>query len=169
MPPRQSDELEMTRNTIHRRVLFPVALHAKTHRVIDLTLGYRLRVHIAMAFGAVHSGPNVRRVIEFHMRGRLESVHALPRNVFAPRAVGCELLDLGFVGCDHLMAGHAEIDARDSGVGALIDAHMAVSALHPVGQMYFVGEGDRLFGLRARTEELPNRVADGAMRRGENR
>ena len=159
----------MTRNAIYRRVLFPVTLHAKTHRVIDLTLGDRLRVHIAMAFGAVHSRSNVRRVIEFHVRGRLESVNALPRYVFAPCAVGRELFDLRFVGCDHLMARHAEIDARDSGVGTLIHTHMAVRALHPIGQMHFVRIGDGLFGLRARAEELPNRVADGAMRRRENR
>ena len=77
---------EMARHAIHRRIVLLVALNAKTHRVIHFALGHRLRVHVAVACGAIHARANVRRVIELHMRGRLESVNALPRNVLAARA-----------------------------------------------------------------------------------
>ena len=160
---------EMARNAIHRRVVLPMAFNAKTHRVIHLALGDRLRVHIAMAFGAVHSRSNVRRVIELHVRGGLKSVNSLPWNVLASRAIGRELFDLRLVGGDHLMARHAEVDARDSGVRALIHADMAVRALHPIGKVHFMGVGDGLHRLGARAEEFPNRVAHGPMRRGEDR
>jgi len=144
-----------------------MAFNAKTHRVIHLALGDRLRVHIAMAFGAVHSRSNVRRVIELHVRGGLKSVNSLPWNVLASRAIGRELFDLRLVGGDHLMARHAEVDARDSGVRALIHADMAVRALHPIGKVHFMGVGDGLHRLGARAEEFPNRVRCAVVKIGE--
>ena len=137
-----------------------MALNAKTHRMVHFSLGHRLRVHIAVARDAVHSRANVRRVIELHVRGRLESVNALPGNVFAARAVRCQFLDFRLVGGDHLVASHAEIDARDPGIRPLIHSHMAIGALHPVREMHFVRVGNGLDGFRTRTEEFPDRVAD---------
>ena len=73
----------MARHAIYGRVVLLVAFDAETHGVIDFSLGDGLRVHVAVAGGAIDAGANVRRVIELHMRGRLESVDALPGNVFA--------------------------------------------------------------------------------------
>ena len=146
-----------------------MAFDAKTHGVIHFSLGHRLRVHIAMALDAIHPRSNVRRMIELHVRGRLESVHALPGNILASRAIRGEFLNLRLVGGNHLMAGHAEIDAWDSGVGTLIHADVAVRALHTVRQMNFVRIGDGLNRFVAGAEKLPNRVRYSAMRRGEDR
>ena len=146
-----------------------MAFDAKTHGVVHFSLGDRLRVHVAVALGAVHARANVRGVIELYVRGRLESVNALPGDVFSARAIGRELLDLGLVGGDHLMAGHAEIDAGDAGVGPLIDAHVAIGTLHSIREMHFVRVGDGLDGFCPRAEEFPDRFGDRAMRRRENR
>ena len=74
----------------------------------------------------------------------------------SPRAlIGCELLNFGLVGGDDLMAGHAEIDAGDSRVGPLIDADVAVGALHAVGQMHFVRIGDGLNRLGSGCRKIP--------------
>ena len=159
----------MTRHAINRHILFTMTLHAESHGVVHHAHGHGLLGHIAVAFSAVHFCANVRRVIELHMRGRKKSVHSLPRDVFAARAIGRELLDLRLVGGDHLMASHTKIDARDSGVRASIDAHVAVCALHTIGQMHFVSVRDRLDGFLARTKELVNGVHDSAMLGREDR
>jgi hypothetical protein len=159
----------MAREAIYRRILLLVTFDAKAHGMVDFAFGHRLRVHVAMTFGAVHSGANMRRVIELRVSGRLESVNALPGNVLTARAVGRELLDLRVVHGDHLMAGHAEIDAGNASVRALIHADMAIRALHAIGEMHFVGVGNGLDGFGARSEELTDRVAHAAMRRRENR
>lgn len=145
-----------------------VTLKAKAHRVIDFALGDGLRRHVAVAHLAIDSRANVRRVIEFHVRRRLEAVDALPGNVLAAIEIRGDLLDLGLVRGDHPMAGHAEIDARDAGVGPLVDAHVAVDALQPIGEMHFVRESDRLNGRRSNAKVLANRVEDRGMSRGED-
>jgi len=122
----------MTRHTVHRDILLPVAIQAKAHRMIHLPLGYRLLPHVAMANRTIDSRTDVRRMIELHMRGRLKTVHALPGDVLAAGPVRRELLDLWLVRGDHLMAGHAEVDARNARIGPLIHAYMAIGALHAV-------------------------------------
>lgn len=121
----------MTGNAIHGCVLLFVTLHAEAHGVIYLALGHGLRGHIAVTLRAVDSRPNMRRVIEFHMRGRLETIHALPGYVLQASAISRKLLDLWFICGDHLMADHAKVNARNSGVGSLINAHMAIRTAHP--------------------------------------
>jgi len=145
-----------------------VTLDAETHRVIDLTLGDGLRMHVAMAFRAIDAGANVRGVIEFHMRGRLKSVDALPGNVFAAGLIACELLDFRLVRGDHLMASHAEIDAGDARVRTLIDADVAIGALQAVCQVHFVRVGDGLYGFAAAAKKFLHGVGDRAMLRGED-
>src|ERR1700685_1993067 len=82
---------------IHRGVVGPVALDAETHGVIDLTLGAGLRMHVAVALRAIDAGADVRGVIEFHMRGGLKAVDALPGDVLAAGLVGRQLLDFGLI------------------------------------------------------------------------
>ena len=79
----------MARHTIDGRVVLLVALNAETHGVVDFSLGYGLRVHVAVAGGAINAGADVRCVIELHMRRRFKSIHSLPRNVLATSLVPC--------------------------------------------------------------------------------
>ena len=158
----------MARHAIHRNILLLVAAHAKPHRVIHFSLCDGLLSHIAVAYGAIDSHADVRGVIELHMRRRLKAVHALPGNIFPARTVCGEFLNLRLVRGDHLMAGHAEIDAGDSRIGALVYANVAIGTLHAVAEMHFVRIGDRLHGCRAKTEKLADSGGNSAMLRCEN-
>jgi len=145
-----------------------VTIDTKPHRVIHFSLCDRLLPHVAMTDRTIDPGADVRCVIEFHVRRRLKTIDPLPGNVLTPRAVCGKLLNLWLVRRDYLMAGHAETNARNSGVGALIHSDMAIGALHAVGEVHFVRVGNRLDGFGAKVKELPDGIRDGGMRRGEN-
>lgn len=145
-----------------------MAIDTETHRVIDFALRDGLCAHIAVTHGAIDARANVRRVIELHVRLRLEAVHALPGNVFAARFISSKLLDFRLIGGDHLMARHAEIDARDARIRTLIDSHMAIRALHSIAEVNFVGIGDGLDGSRADIKEIADGAGDRSMRWREN-
>jgi hypothetical protein len=157
----------MTCNAINRRISFTMTLHTESHGVIHFAFGYRLRGHIAVALLAIHSGANVRRVIELHVRRRQESVNTLPRNVLPARAIRRNFPDLWIVLGDHLMTGHAKIHAGNPGVGTPIGAHVAVRALHAVGKMNLVSVSDWLNGRLTQIEKFANGVRDGPVRRRE--
>lgn len=159
----------MTGDAIHRGTVVPVALNAETHGVIHFSLGDGLRVHVAMAFRAIDARANVRRVIEFHVRGRVESVNALPWDVFTSGTICRKFLDFRLVCGDYLMAGHAEIDAGNARVRTLIDADVAIGTLHAVGEVNFVRVGDGLDRFAAPAEKFLHRIGHGAMRRSEQR
>ena len=158
----------MTRHAIQRSIFLLVATDAKSHRMIHFAFCDRLLPHIAMTDRTIDSRPDMRRVIESHVRGWLKTIDALPRNVFAPRAVGGELLNLWIARSNHLVAGHAEVDVRDSRVRALIDADVAIGALHTVGEVHFVRISNGLDGLRAKVKKFPDGIGNGGVRRGEN-
>ena len=158
----------MTRDAINRRVVLPVAFDAKTHGVIDFALGDGHGVQVAVAFRAIHTGANMRSVIELHVRRRLEAVHALPGNILSARLVRREFLDFGLVGGDGLMASHANIDAGDARVRPLVDAGVAKDALEAVREVNLVRIRDRLDGRGAPSEKFPHSVPDAAMFGGEN-
>jgi hypothetical protein len=145
-----------------------VATDTKPHREIHFSLGNRLLPHVAMTVGAVDSRADMRCVIEFHVRGRLKIIDALPWNVLAPRSVRGKLLNLRLARSNHLMAGHAEIDVRDSGIGTLVHTNVAVGALHAVAEMHLMRESDWLNRLRAKVQEFPNGSGNSRMRRGKN-
>lgn len=142
--------------------------NTKAHRVVDLALGDRLLGHIAVAYLAINARANVRRVIEFQVCGRLEPIHALPGNVFAACQIGSNFLDLRVVRGDHPVAGHTKIDARNSGIGALIHTDVAIGALQAIRQVHLVCERDRLDGLGARSKKFQNGVRHRAVRRSKN-
>jgi len=144
-----------------------MAISTKPHRVIDLAFRDCLLPHVAMAHRTIDPRPNVGRMIEPDMRGGLEPVDALPWDIFAPRFVSRELLDLWLVRGDHLMTRHAKIDAGNSRIGTLIDPHVAIRALHAVAEMHFMREGDRLDRFRARAEEFANGIGNRAVLRRE--
>lgn len=158
----------MTRHAINRSVLLLMAIDTKPHRMVHFALRHRLLLHVAMANGAIHSRPDMRRMVELHVRGGLEAVHALPRDVLASRSVRREFLDLRFIGGDHLMAGHTEVDAWNSRIRALIDPNVALRTLHAVRQMNFMRISDRLDGFRANAKKFANSIVNRGMRRSEN-
>lgn len=144
-----------------------MASDAKPHRVVHFSFGYSLLPHIAMANRAIDPRPNMWGMIELYMSGGLEAVDALPGHVLTSRSVRREFLDFRFICGDHLMAGHAEIDARNPRIGPLIDADVTLRALHAVRQMHFVRVGDWLHGLGANSKKFADRVEDSGMRRRE--
>ena len=146
-PKLNSSKLEMARHAIHGRMVLAMTFDAKPHGVVHFSLGNRQRAHVAVAFGAVDSRPDMGRMVELDVRGRFETVDPLPGDVLPARAIGRELLDFRLVGSDYLMARHAEIDAWNSRVRALIHAYVAIRALQAIGEVNFVRIGDRLDGF----------------------
>src|SRR6185436_12775881 len=166
-PPAPPD-LVVARQTIVRRLFLPMTVHAEPHAVVDGTLGDRLVRHVAVARRAGDAGPDVRRVVEAHMRFAREAVHALPRNLDALLRVLGDLFDERTVGGDLAVADHAGLHARDAGDRALFDALVAVDAFRLFVDVGFVRERNRLFGLRPDGEERPRRFGHRPMRRRED-
>ena len=97
-----------------------------------------------MASGAIDAGADVRSVVEAHMRGLAVVVNADPGDVFPPRLIGSNFLDLRTIGGNRLMAAHADSHAGNARLWALIHSNVAKGARQPLRQMHFVGVGDRL-------------------------
>src|SRR5262245_40919128 len=85
--------LDMTRQTIVRRVLLPVTVHAESHRQIDVSLGHGLLRDRAVTGRAFHVRPDVRRVVEMHVRSVRVAVDALPGEIVAALLNRGHLLD----------------------------------------------------------------------------
>src|SRR5436190_5867721 len=98
-PPFQAG-LVMTRQAFERRLLLPVAVHAKPHVQIDDAFGGHLFADVAMALGALDLRPHVRRVVEAHMCRRRVAVDALPPEVDSSLLERGQLTDQRPVGCD---------------------------------------------------------------------
>ncbi len=134
----------MARHTIGGRVLLLMTIHAEAHRVVDFANGYRLRRHVSMTDGAIHSSTDVRCMVESNMCGRLKAVYTLPGHILSAIAVGFELLNLRLIGGDCLMTGHAQADAGNPCVGPLVDTGMAIGALQSLLEMNLMRERNRL-------------------------
>jgi hypothetical protein len=107
-----------------------------------------------MASLATDARTDVRRVIEPHMRFLDESVHPLPRQLFAALGVVAQRLNPSVIRIAEIfMTRHAEIDAWNTGPRAAVHARMALVALDSnlVNLMNLMGKVDRLlwFGLYA--------------------
>lgn len=129
---------------IDRHVFRTVALNAVAHIQIYFVFGGGLRGHIAVAGGALHPRANVRCVIELHMSRLIVAVHAYPGNFFATLRISSDLLDLGLVGIDYLVAGHAERYAWNTRIRPSIHTSVASITLHPVREMDLVRIGNGL-------------------------
>jgi hypothetical protein len=134
----ENRQLEVARGAIHGRLFQLVAIQAKTHVHIHGADGHCPLRHVAVASLAFDPGANVGSVIELHMSRGTVIVNSLPGNIFATRQVGGHLLNLRFVGGDHLVARHAELDAGDAGDRAFGDVRVAIGAIHPIRQMNFM-------------------------------
>src|SRR5712691_1529418 len=159
----------MARQTIVGHVLRLVAVHAEAHVVIHDPLGNRLVPEVAVTRRARHARPDVRRVVEAHVRLAREAVHALPRNLDAFVGVLGHLLDQRLVERYLAVADHAGLDAGDPRDRALLDALVAVDALRLLRDVRLVREWNRLLGLRPDAEVIARGLSRCSMRRGEYR
>src|SRR5438128_736497 len=159
----------MTRQTIVRRVLLLVAVHAESHGVIDDALGDRHVRHVAVARGAVHLRADVRRVIEADVRFRIEAVHALPRNLDALVGVRRHLFDERLARRNLTVADHACLDAGDAGDRSSFHGLVTVGALRLLLDVRLVRERERLLRTGMRVEEMARRFARTAVRSREHR
>ena len=88
-----SVELVVTRQAVIRGSPLGVAIDAKSHRQIDVSLRYRLLCDCAVAGRAVDIRSKMRSVVEPDVRFTREAVYALPRQVLSLRFECSELLD----------------------------------------------------------------------------
>ena len=142
-----------------------MARNAETHRVIHGTHRNRLLRHISMARRAIHSRPNMWRMIELHVRRGLKPVNTLPRDVLSLRLIRRDLLDFSIVGINRRMARRAYGDAWNRGVWPLVHADVAERTLQPARQMNLVCKGNRLDNFRMNVEKFSNCVRRGAVGR----
>ena len=84
----------MTRHTVVGDLLFPMTVHAPTHRLIDHTLSGCHVGNVSVTGDALHFvASNMWRVIEANMRHRRKPVDALPGNIFTTIKESGELLN----------------------------------------------------------------------------
>jgi hypothetical protein len=161
----------MTGKAVVGRAFLPVTVDTKTHGVIHDALRHHHLRDISVTGDAFDLRADVRRVVETHVRFFVESVDALPRHVFIPFRVIAQRLDAGIRRVPEIfMAVHADVDAGNSGVRALLDARVAVGASDTdVSGMNLMREIDRLLRPGSDVEKVPGGIAETPMRRGKFR
>src|SRR5450631_3659171 len=95
-----------------------------------------------MAHGAINPGADVRSMVEAHVRRFAVVVNPHPGNLLTARLVRGNLLDLGTIGGNRLVATHADIHPGDPGLGALIHAYVAERTRQALSQMHGMSVGD---------------------------
>jgi hypothetical protein len=142
-----------------------MAIDTKPHRMIHNALSHGHLGEISMARRAVHLRPDMRLMVEPHVRFFEKSIHPLPRHVFVSFGMVAQRLDarIGRI-TDILMTRHADIDARYSGTCSFFDSEMAVGTTDTdVGCMNLMWKIDRLLGGGLDTQEMSGRVAETCM------
>jgi len=162
----------MAGQTVVRCALLFVTVNAKAHFVVDHALGHGHLRDIAVTSGTIDPGPNVRGVIESHMRFFEESIYTLPRQVFTTlRGRPKKLNPRIFIIANVFMTSHAEIDARQPGARALRHTRVTFGAFDSdfIDVMDVVRELDRLFWLGLDAQIVSGSVAVGGVRSRECR
>jgi hypothetical protein len=159
----------MTSEAVVRRPLLLVAIDAKSHRVIDHTLRYRHLAQITMTRRALHLPPDMRCMIEPHVRLFHKSINPLPRDVLTPLRGRAQRLDPRIIRlADLFMTAHTYIDTGNAGARALHHAQVAVLAEKAdIVGMDLMGELDGLHRPRLDAEEMSGGIAEARMRGGE--
>ena len=162
--------LVVTGQTIVRCVLLLVTVHAEAHGEIDIPLGHGLLRDAAVTRRAFHLCPEVRRVIEPHVRRVRVAIDALPRNVDAGLLIVRYLLDERPIGRNRVVTDHARLHARQPGHRSLGDGLVAVvRAGETLFDVPLVRKRNRLDRRPADVEELArglrHRRASGRERR----
>ncbi len=102
----------MASQTVVGSLTFLMALNTESHGVIDYAFSNGHFCHISVARRTLHLCTDMRCVIETDVSFIRPSVNALPWNFLAARFICGNLLDLGFICCDRLVAHHAVLHAR---------------------------------------------------------
>jgi hypothetical protein len=117
---------------IVRSALLLMARDAKAHRVRHRPLGHRHLRDVAVARCALNARPNVRRMIETHMRFFKESINALPWDFFLALRVIAQGLNAHVLHiADIFVTAHAHIDARNPGTRTGSHTGVAFVAFDP--------------------------------------
>ena len=151
--------LEVTRQAVNRRLPFIVAIHAKAHRVLDVSLGDGLFGDVPMTGRAFDLRSDMRRVIELDVIFVGEPVDALPRQVDALVSHGRHLLDAGPIGCDGVVADHAGPEARNTRDRSLVHPFVAELAHHALADVRVMRELDRLLRVGPPIQKVIDRRA----------
>jgi len=160
----------VARDAIDRDVPLSVTFKAKAHIQIHGADRGRLLQQVTVAVRTGNAGANVRRVIELNVSRRAVVVNTHPGDVFAARLVLRHFLDFRAVFSDHQVTTHAELNAGNGGIRALIYASVAKLALQSTSEMHFVRKRDWLSGLRGMpTHEIADGLSNAAMRRSKDR
>src|SRR5512133_14929 len=145
---------DVTGGAVGRRPPGQVAGQAPAHVQRADPLHPRHLRDAAVADGAVDARLHVPLVREVH-EGR-ERVHALPDHRLLAGDVPAELLHLGTIQRDGLVAGHARGERRDRRAGGARRVGVAEETLQPeLPGVDGVGEGDRLRGGERRLAAVP--------------
>lgn len=140
-----------------------MAVETKAHGHIHSSDSHGALAHIAMAGGTVHFGAEVRRVVKLDVHSGTVIVNALPGNILTTFLKSGQFDNFRIRGGNHLVARHTKAHRRNSRVGALIHAHVAVRALHAFGEVDLVRKRDGLDGFAMAIEEIVHRRAQVAM------
>jgi len=145
-----------------------VAAEAKTHIDLDCAdSNFHLR-NVSVAGGAIDARPNVGSVVELDMGRGCETIDALPGHILAGIEIRCELLDLGAVCRQQLVAAHTQLVTRDAGNRPLLHPGVTDDAINPLREMFVVRKRDGLDRRSAPSEKLPHRIGDRRVLRGKD-
>ena len=103
----------MTHITIHAHASRAVAVHAPSHCLIYFATHAVHLPDLPVTGCAFEPGANVRLVRVESVRFRFERVDAAPWRLLLAFGEGRELLNLGAIGFDRIVATHASIDVRN--------------------------------------------------------
>ena len=139
----------MARDALVWRVLLAVTVHTEPHVQVHVPLGNRLMRDVAVARRALDVCADVGRVIEADVRLVRVEVDALPAQIESLFLKRGDLLDERAVGRDRDVAGHADVDARQTRDRTLLNGLVTVlRALQPFFDVRLVRKLDRLNGTR---------------------
>src|SRR5690348_3987022 len=137
----------MASRAIRRCLEHSMAVHAETHVQSFFAHRNGSLPHVPVTRCAIDARADVRSMPELHMYRRVEPENALPGNQLTFFLIGSHFLDFRLVGCNHLVAGHTELNIGNGSVRAVSHSLVAVCTLHAILQMYLVSEGDRLLDV----------------------
>jgi hypothetical protein len=145
----------MTRVTIQGPAVLLMATDAESHVQRLFLLDTRLLLHVSVTSLAGKTFCNVRSVIEIN-KIRLH-MHLDPFHGLVLVVMFFDLLNVGAVGLYYGVAVHADIQAGNPGMAALVGVDMAIKARDLiVTRMDFMAEGNGLFrGISDTVAQIP--------------
>ena len=140
----------MAGQAVDRRPPLLVTIEAETHRVVDDALCNGHLPDVAVTRHTFHTGPDVRSMIESHVRFLEKPIDTLPRHVFtALRIISQRLNALVPRVANVFMTSHTEVDAGQTGPRTRSHSCMAILAFDAdlVDDVNLMRKIDRLLRL----------------------